>query len=111
MILCSTCLDALAEPGSRRCVQCATGRPADARTTVIAAPAALPDVPARIETAKVAILGVLDDGGPLTGTQISHALSSELRQHFAPAAAELTAAGVITFTTNRHSCTYELARP
>ncbi|BBX63035.1 hypothetical protein MSAS_22090 [Mycobacterium saskatchewanense] len=54
---------------------------------------------------------MLDDGGPLTGTQISHALSSELRQHFAPAAAELTAAGVITFTTNRHSCTYELARP
>lgn len=109
MTLCQTCFDEPAERGSRQCVNCSTGRPADASTSVAAVATPLSDVPARIETAKLAILDALDGGGPMTGTELSFTLSRELRENFAPAAAELVDAGVIVSTTNRHSCTYRLA--
>lgn len=112
MTLCQTCCDAIAEPGSRRCLECTSGRSSDARTSHIAAPAVLPDVPSRIEACKRAILSVLAEFGcRTTGTRLSHALNPELRQHFAPAAAELVTAGLVV--ASNPSCrerAYELAR-
>ncbi|WP_202376406.1 hypothetical protein [Mycobacterium paraintracellulare] len=74
----------------------------------MAAPPVLPDVPARIEACRRAILGLLSDGDRLTGVQLSHALGRELREHFAPAAAELVAAGLLEFTTNGREHTYAM---
>jgi hypothetical protein len=91
------------------CIECATGRPADARTTTTVRPTTLPDVPARIAAAKAAILGLLGELGRTTGVRRSRALSPELRQHFPPAVAELVGAGLVIATITRRGRTYELA--
>lgn len=93
--VCVSCFDAIAAPGSRLCVECSTGRPADARTSTVTAPPVLPDVPAKIAAAKTAILIILAEDGPLTGTNLSYAISPTLRENYAPAVAELVTAGLV----------------
>lgn len=109
MILCSTCCNGIAEPGSRRCVECSTGRPAGARTSVLAPISPLPEVPQRIETAKRAILELLDELGRAKGAKLAFALGPQLRPHFASAAAELVAEGLVRpVPINSHERAYEL---